>query len=356
MGNQKNKPRLDLDTNMFKESDFQNLLKKLAMTLSDAYAILELPDNTKDEALIKKNFKKLTLKYHPDLGGSHEKMVQLNQAKDRIDLSLKGKDTSSYFWTPQQQPQNREDIRKQWEQKKQQKDESEKKTEQELQQKLEKLKKIVLSKKNDYLKHLENIFGSIPRFFIKEKVNVGYYNGAFIVDFKFKFETGTECSLYINYSSTHNTYHYKSDLYYENKLYKMQKSNYTTTPDIDFFSNPKNLFPQDKLSKLLKTTTPKTFKRKDAEAMLVKEVFAKKVDETTWKIPIDETHFVYIIRQVFMKHGTWIVNGLYEKYRRIAVLPSGYPRTYFETLESEENNFLELIKFLKDAKNNKINW
>ena len=350
---------------MFKESDFRKLLLKLAMTLSDAYRILEVPEGTKDEALIKKNFKKLTLKYHPDLGGSHEKMVELNQAKDRIDLALKGKGTSSfdYYNTPSSgysSQQKNEDARKRWEQRQKEQDETDKKTKQELEKRLDEFKKNITSKKDEFLKYFENIVGSQPRFFIKEKINVGYYNGNFSVDCKFKFEDGSECSLKVVFFG--NNYSYESDVYHNNKLYKMQRSRHSNATIVEFFTNPENVFPKDKLKKIFNkkpttSTKPTVFKRKDAEAMLVKEVFAKNVDATTWKIPIDDTHFVYVYRMVFMKLGSWSINGLYEKYKRIATLPSKYPRTYFETIDTtQEDNFLEFIKILKEAKKKNIDW
>lgn len=346
------------------ESDFQKLLLKLAMNLSDAYRILEVPENTKDENLIKKNFKKLTLKYHPDLDGSHEKMVELNQAKDRIDLALKGKGNSSFDYrdTPSSgysTQQKNDDARKRWEQKQREQDESDKQTRQELETYLNEFKKIMTSKKDEYLNYFQNIVGSQPRFFIKEKINVGYNTGNFFVDCKFKFEDGSECSLNVSFSKTDYNYFYNSDVYYNNKLYKMQKSRLSSSKTQEFFTNPENVFPKDKLSKIFKKidTKPTSFKRKDAEAMLVKDVFAKNVDAATWKIQISDTHFVYVNRIVFMKLATWSVIGLYEKYRRIAILPSKYPRTYVETIDkTKENNFLAFIDFLKEAKKNNIDW
>ena len=64
--------------------------------MNDLYSILELDVHAKDED-IKKHFRKLSLKYHPDKNGSKEKLIELKDAYDilidkekrKISLSIK---------------------------------------------------------------------------------------------------------------------------------------------------------------------------------------------------------------------------------------------------------------------------
>ena len=49
--------------------------------MNDLYSILELDVHAKDED-IKKHFRKLSLKYHPDKNGSKEKFIELKDAYD----------------------------------------------------------------------------------------------------------------------------------------------------------------------------------------------------------------------------------------------------------------------------------
>lgn len=355
---------------MYKESDFKNLLVKLAITLSDAYRILELPENTKDESLIKKNFKKLTLKYHPDLGGSHEKMVELNQAKDRVDLAIKKNDfsTSSDYSQKSYNTQNTYNKQQQyeksnadWERRKKEREEEINIKKKEVEKIFNQFKEKMSSLKETYIQYFKSIVGSEPRYFIKGKINNSFYDVNFTMDFKFKFEDGSECSLNVSYSKNtvnKNDYYYNSDVYYNNKLYKMQQSKYSGTESQDFFTTPENVFPKSKLIKIFKTQTskPTTFKRKDAEAMLVKELFAKRVDASTWKIPVDDTHDIYVERFVILRMATWSIRGLYEKYKLVGRLPK--QSYYYEVLSSEPEvqNFLDFIKTLKEAKSKNFNW
>lgn len=52
------------------------------MTRENAYRLLELPTTVKDEESIKRAYKKLAMKHHPDKGGTEENFKKLQQAKD----------------------------------------------------------------------------------------------------------------------------------------------------------------------------------------------------------------------------------------------------------------------------------
>ena len=57
---------------------------KRAMTVLEAYQVLGVTTSSTAED-IKKKYKELSLKHHPDLGGTHEQMVKINQAKEILD-------------------------------------------------------------------------------------------------------------------------------------------------------------------------------------------------------------------------------------------------------------------------------
>lgn len=54
------------------------------MTRENAYKLLDLPLNVKDEEEIKRAFKKLAMKHHPDKGGNEENFKKLQEAKETI--------------------------------------------------------------------------------------------------------------------------------------------------------------------------------------------------------------------------------------------------------------------------------
>ena len=56
------------------------------MTLKEAYIILELTENNNNNIqIIKRQYYKLALKYHPDKGGDQAKFQEINSAKDLLE-------------------------------------------------------------------------------------------------------------------------------------------------------------------------------------------------------------------------------------------------------------------------------
>jgi curved DNA-binding protein CbpA len=331
---------------MYKESSFQELLKKLAITLSDSYRIMDLPANTKDENLIKLKYRELVKKYHPDLGGSPKKMVELNQAKERIDLAIKNRDFSTSNTRQEPKRQERQEPKQQ----------DPPQHESSLEKEAVFLRKLVIGKSLEYIKYFEEKTNMKPRFFFKEKIsplNLGF--GSFEIDFKFKFEDNAECSLKIRYSERSKMFFYNSDVFYNNRLYSMQSQKYNETKSTTLFTMPYMMFPSLKLTKIFTGKKTKEFKKKDAIARLEKEVFAKNTDSNSWRIPVNAKQDVLVRRVVWMKQPTWMISGLYEKHRKVGDLKA-VNNMYFETTEEMEKNFNDFIDFLKKAKKDQIKW
>lgn len=328
------------------------------MTLFDAYDVLGLPQNSNDENLIKKRFKELTLKYHPDLGGTTEDMVRVNQAKDRIDNYIKNRAPSSY--TP---PNNKWDDRmNSYEKKRAEYREVILKT-------ANLVKEILVNNSDIFLEYLaENTnHTKHPKMLLKETVLVEN----FLLEYKFKFEDMSDCSLIIRGNiSSHSTseplvvLNYISEVYNQNLHYKMKKATGTTIP-IDHINDPEEFFPRTKLKKIFSATPPqKQFRKTDAEKMVIKELGGKIWANNNWSIPVthDPTRVIVIGRWVFQKTVTWRVVGLYEKGRIIAFLKEEPNKSYVfeETLGKTSDvyfsNFREFIDLLKKAQNNQVEW
>ena len=346
---------------MYKEADFQRFLKKLALTLSESYRVMGLPENTTDENAIKLKYRELVKKFHPDLGGSPKKMVELNQAKDRIDLAIKNREFSRSNTRTKQTETNKTKYDNTKSEPKYEKRE-EKSAETELELKLMNLKKQVIGRSLEYIKYFEEKTGMKPRFFYKEKLMPSAFNqiigDSFEVDFKFKFEDGSECSLKIRYSGRSDLYFYNSDVYYKNRLYPMQQSKYNEVKEdgVIIFSIPSHLFTSLKLTRIFGDKKDKAFSKKDAIAMLEKEIFAKKSDTDTWRIAINTTQDIVIKRLTFMKVGQWYITGLWEKHRKVGSISGGI-EYFFETIDKTvDDNFYDLIGFLKKAKAGNVKW
>ena len=72
------------------------------MTRSEAYNVLEVaPGVTQDE--LKKAYRKMAFKYHPDTGGNKDEFQKVNNAYSLLTSSSSSKTTSGSKLTPEQQ-------------------------------------------------------------------------------------------------------------------------------------------------------------------------------------------------------------------------------------------------------------
>ena len=179
----------------------------------------------------------------------------------------------------------------------------------------------------------------------------------------FSKETGAEFDFHVysgNYAGEGRTYSYESSAYVDKKMVKLQKARYNAAKNIDFFKNPDNLFPAKKLKKLFNvsgksTGEAKKYTKKDFEARLKNELFAKNTSKDFWSIQLKGEQRLVVYRMTYMNFGTWSINGLYEgKYKRIAQTDKIV--TFYETYDQEykDKNFDAFIDFLKKAKAGKF--
>lgn len=328
---------------------------KKAMTLAEAYQVLNVsPSATPEE--IKKKYRELSLKHHPDLGGSHEQMVKINQAKAVLDNPNQQSRQDDY----QQGKRDYDQRAKEREQQRKKNTEGNSKL-------TKKIKDEMSSKQAQYLEHIKKYTGLTARMFFKEVVN---QNG-FSLDYKFKLEDGSELTLHISsyaYSTSvleflgySNVYSFK-----DKKTSKMQKSRYDRFTFEDL-KNPEKFFPAKRLKTIFKqksspTETSKTtkLKKQDYINILIKEFFAKyQTTPDQYLVPLPNDLFVGIYRFTFMKVGAWGISGLFEKTKYGVNRKGETPKhlSYFETFDpTVENNFNDLMDFLKKAKENKIDW
>ena len=106
----KQKEALEAHVTMFKnffkfgEGIVNRILLKISMSVNEAFEMLEVPMDINEREADKK-YRQLSLKYHPDKGGSVEDMQRLNVAKDIVDSYLdteKSKTESQKKWEEKQ--------------------------------------------------------------------------------------------------------------------------------------------------------------------------------------------------------------------------------------------------------------
>lgn len=334
----------------YKEADFQDILKKLAMTLDQAYKVFDLPVGTIDKNMIKRKYRQLAIKHHPDHGGEEALMKLINEAKDRLD---KVTDAEA----------QKADQRTRWQEEKRKREEEKQSKAKELKKYSQDIQKKMANLKDKYIQHFKSLTGQDYKMLVKEKINAEY-SGSIYLDYKFKAEDGSQFHLHKHYSFGYGDIgkpekiYYEAYFYYNQKETRMHRSRFETTKDENDFSKPEIFFPKKKITTIIskaQKADPTVLKKKDAVAILEREFGAKWVDKDNYRVPIDKDRYVFIMRMTFMKQGSWSINGLYEKYRRTHV-PVKYT-SYFESYHPEfDNNFKDFLDVLRKIKKGQYQW
>lgn len=334
----------------FKEKDFQSVLKKIAMTLDQAYKVFDLPVGTIDQNMIKRKYRQLAIENHPDRGGSNEKMKLINEAKDRLDRVTEAEAAKT-------------DRMNKWREEKQKRQEQTQSREKELKKYSQDIQRKMANLKDKYIKHFKDVSGQDYKMLVKENIH-SEYNGSINLDYKFKADDGSQFQLKLDYSFGYGDIGKPENIWYEAYFYSDMKENrlhqkrFVKIKDESVLDKPETFFPKKKITTILsrsKTSDPTLLKRKDAIAVLEREFGAKYIDKDTYRIPMTKDQSVIVMRMTFLRKGSWRLNGLYEKHRRTHI-PEKY-KTYFETYESGDwLNFNDFIDTIKKIKRGQFRW
>lgn len=314
---------------------FYNYLLEATMTRKETESIFNLTSWNKET--LKKRYRELSHKYHPDLGGDEEMMKKVNaafQILSKVNNFSSSSSGSSDF--------------KAWSEKRKKEDEKN----------LEIGKKI----KNDILNTLKqnehkfvDYFNSLSGKSFSLRINkaepkdtasindpksVYYTNGIGNVVIETEFITPDENIIFTlnifvsvtmmgggkglssgdeyNYSLNTTTYGFAF-----NKKQKLSSRDWGSTSDHTVLSDPKKLFPQAKLKKIFSGSSSKRkFSKRDMYTFLDKKLNASNMNKDSVKIPITDDYYLVLYRMVFMRVPGWGINGLYKKFNRISMMPT----------------------------------
>lgn len=310
------------------------ILKRILfeMSVSDALDLFGMSQSELgDKEAIKKKYRQLSIKYHPDRGGDIEMMKKVNDAKATLDKASPGATSSGFDW---------ESMNKKY------------------QELGARIKKLLLDgfKPEKYISYFSKIYNedfkyeilqTWPRGSERSPSFAGFKSEFFNKDRSIVFElditsylanASSSTSLgsadkYISFPLTVTAFGF-----YNNRKLKVSQRDWKSTSDHKILIDPELAFPRNKLEKFKKTSSTKAFKKKDMITYLTKKL--KGSWDGQWvKIPLEGDHKLYLQRSVIMRTAGWspIV------FERFKAVPGGVYITFPETLETAQY-FENLVK------------
>ena len=286
------------------------------MTVDQALGVLGLTTtDLGDLTKIKKTYKELSKKHHPDTGGTKERQQQLNAAWDT--LKKKGKSKS--------ETETRVRFKEKW-------------------------KQTGLSMKTMLL-HAYDPATFIRHFnkYTNEKLKSKMTNlrpdvkdrdphhAGFTAEF-YNHDRSLVFELYIS-SSISDAFrddklgfgdinfpvHMIAYGFFKGKKQKLARSDWKFTSDHSFFKHPEKIFPDKKLKAIFSgKTSARKFARRDMVTYIDKRLKGR-FDGTYATIPIIGTskdpvwYSLVLFRNVFNRQAAWMFNGIYKGYKRISM-------------------------------------
>lgn len=284
------------------------LITEINMTVDQALGALGLSSSDLGDMMkIKKAFKELSKKHHPDHGGTKERQQQLNAA-----------------WDTLKRLGNKKAVRSKVH------DANWKQTGLNMRQMM-----LHAFKPDMFVRHFnkytnEKLYYDMKRIRPDEKIKYAQHYAGFTVDFYNKdrsivFEMSINASIADAYNEKtlgFGTIQFPLSIvatgFFKNKKQKFSRSDWKFTSDHAFFRKPEVIFPDKKLRAIFSgKTSARKFQRRDMVAFLTKKLKAS-FDGEFASIPLFDEYTLYIFRSTFMRQAVWMVNGIYRKWSRIA--------------------------------------
>lgn len=336
---------------------FKSYLLETAMTLDTAMKLFNITQSFSSEDELRTAYKKLAMLNHPDLGGSTEKMKELNQAKDILSKYI-GKITTKGF-----------------------SDDEYNKSQEEYKNLKIAINNLLLSKfnANAFCTYFEKIFGVhftsevetskvgtyygnmnsslTAKFFDKEKdIVFELYFGVNLIDIKHNKGLGGAGNMDF-------TILVDTNAYVHGKKQKISKTSYDWKNDHSMFVNPDITFPKAKMTKIANGQVRKDSKlrKSDFDNFFEKKYGAKRDtygSVTRYYIPINDNIELLIMRSVIMRQAVYSVMhiaggtktkfGFKSEWEENSI---GYK--YYEENQESMDFFKKLIDTLKQSHDHK---
>lgn len=276
------------------------------LSFDDALKIFGFKYGSYTDDQLKAKYKSLALQFHPDKGGSTFEMQQVNAAYEK----LKNGGTSDSSWSNVERRKEYEATLKIY--------------------KTATLKSLDERFKPDQFQNFfKEIFEQDFQFTVDKHENA---STASSVNYSVEFHNSDKSivlyfSLYVDisvlFSGTNLTGENDSlqmlistDILANRRSVKLIQQRYRFERDYSVLSKPEILFPKDKLIKSVAKSTSRKMAKRDILLTFKKELNAESSNEWIY-IPFKDDFKLVLFRNVVIGMGTWIVNGLYLKSRRV---------------------------------------
>jgi len=287
---------------------FKDYLFEATMTLDAAMKVFGITSSFSSETDLKTSYKKLALQHHPDHGGSMDMMKNVNLAKEILAKNIGKKSDKQREFDQEKSDQEYKDL------------------------------KVVVNNimstsfnTGNYIKYLTDIFGKEFKAEVTVDKSGGYFSDMrthltakfydaakdivfdvlFSVDLiELKHSKGLGGAGNVNFSVLVST-----DAYVEGKKQKIARTNWNFTGNHGIFSNPEDVFPRAKMTKLAKgeVRAGSKVKKSDFDAFFIKKYGASKstasdVKTDYYYITIKPDIQLVIYRSVFMRLPHYVVS------------------------------------------------
>lgn len=319
------------------------------MTFDMALKVFDIKADELDKDTLKKKYRVLSMKHHPDRGGSLQMMQDVNDAYAVLSKS----DVNSI--ASRASSQSREEERVKFRDKYRMAGTA--------------IKTSLLSnfQPEVFLRYFENESGGkkftheITKVWPTDSQMTGKWAYPNSAGFNVEFFTSNRDTVFHldvhvdllqvvfpeavlgNANITWNTYT-NTYGFHMNKKQKFAQRDWSFTRDNSFFRKPEILFPSKKLKAIFSGETSKrAFKKRDMETFIKLKLKGDLQNEWAY-IPVGDEYQIAMWRSVFMKKGSWSIHGLYKGRASKANKVSGKFASFLET----EDTAIEL-KRIQDA-------
>lgn len=296
-------------------------------------------------AQLKADYKKLALQFHPDRGGSTEKMKQVNAAYETL------RNSGGSSGIERESNEERTDRVKMF-------------GKTTLESVLQKFKPEA------FVKYFEGIFPGDSFDYKTESTNIskmGPYSSFIQVQTEFfnkDRSTVIDFNVSVNFSSLFGVQALgqggeyglsmilSTSILYNRRKLKLSPKNYSFEDNYSVLADPAQLFPADKFARSKKTDTKRKMSKRDVILTFEKELDARWDGKEWLRIPLGPDFELLLYRMTFRGEASWGINGLY-KARGSRV--QQFSTTFFYEEQETMSWLVDQLKAVKATEQSAIN-